>query len=141
MCDLRGSRTKEALRTNSSKDNGCSCKNHGSWAYETLFLSGCANALNVAKHPILNESHPDTSNNSRDNLNNEHDAGRNFHIMANLQVCNKENSLRTCHVSNCLEDGIGNRPPRKYVTSNKFIHHFYANLLAVGGLENGERDR
>jgi len=84
MCDLRGSRTEEVLRTNSSKDNGCSGENRGSWAYETLFLSGCANVLNVVKHPILNESHPDASNNSGDNLNDKHDAGRNFHIMANL---------------------------------------------------------
>jgi len=105
-----------------------------------LFLLGCANILNVVKHPILNESNPDAGNNRGNNLNGEHDAGRNFHIMPELQVCSKFSSLEICHVSNCFEDHVGNWLPWKHVTCNKFKHHLCGNLLVGDGHKNGERN-
>ena len=140
-CGVRSSWAKKAPRTNSPKNDGCSGKDCGSWAYKTLFLVGCANTLNVVEHPILNKRNPDASKDSGNNVNGEHDAGRNFHIMPKLQVCSKVDSLVICHVSNCFEDHIGNWLPWKHVTSNKFEDHLCGDLLVADGYKNGERDR
>ena len=82
-----------------------------------MFLVGCANVLDVVKHPMLNKSNPEGANNSRNNLSGEHDTGRNLHIMPELQVESKVTGLVICHVSNCFEDHIGNGPPWKDVPS------------------------
>ena len=124
------------------QNDRCSGKDHVSWAYKTLFLSGCTDVINVVKHPFLNESNPDASNNSRNNLNHEHDAGRNLYIMAKLQVSSKVTDLVTCDVSKCLEDGVGKGPSWKHVSSNKFIYHcvwMFWEVVAISmdkGIEN-----
>jgi len=137
--DLRGTYAEETLRANSSKYDRCSGKYCGSWAYETLFLSGGANVLDVVKHPILNESHPDATNNSRDKLNGEYDAGGNLHVMAKLKVTSKDASLEACN-SKGLEDSVGNGPTWKHVTSNNLIHHLCRDWLISDGLKHTKRD-
>ena len=138
--DLRSARAEEASRTNSPKDDRFSGKNCGLGAYEGMFLSWCANVLDVVKHPILNKSNPDRSNNSRNNLSDEHDPGRDLHVMSKLQTCGKFTGSATCNISNRLEDGICNGPPWKHVTRDEIIYHGCGDLLVRDGQNHRKRD-
>ena len=101
---------------------------------------GCTNVLDVVKHPILNDSNPDATQNASNYLDEKQGVGRNFHVMAKLHSSSKVTGLRSYSVYNCLEHGIGNGPSWKHVTSNKLIHHWCRGWLITDGLKHHNWD-
>ena len=71
----------------------------------------------------------------------KHDAGRDLHVMAELKILSKIESLGHADVPIVLEHHHGEGASRNHVTNNKLCQHVEAELDIGNGLDKTNRDQ
>ena len=100
---------------------------------EAIRLIRGAHALNVREHPCLNTELDSAGDDGCDDLRPEHGAWRNLHVMAELEVGSKLQSLGHRGVAVSLEHHHGDRAARERIANDELSEH------AEGWSEHGTK--
>ena len=99
-----------------------------------------ANVLDVRQHPVLHEGDPDASNGGSDDLDHEHDARRDLHVVAELEISCKADGLVGDDEADGLEEDVGDGSAWEHVSGDELVHDLRGHLLVGDGLQHSERN-
>jgi len=129
-----------ASRADDPPDDGGSPEDLGTRAGELVLLRVGAHTLNVAEHPGLNGELDSTSEGGADDLTEEHGTGRDLHIVTELEVRRKGESLSHSNVSPGLEHHHRDRTTRESVPDDELGDDVQPDLLVRDSLNHADGD-
>lgn len=121
--NIRSSRAKQTLRSDSSPQQRCSGKGGRGGTYESIGLIWRANVDNIGEHISLNSCGDETGDDNGNDLSYEHYPRRDLHVMAKFKITRKSDGLVGPHVCNRFEDNIRNRSTREHVSGDHLMQH------------------
>ena len=129
------------IEKDATYNDRCVTENSGQGASKSVFLSGTANIFDVGEHPGLYSELRSTSKDSSDNLAGEHRTGRDFHVVTELKVRDKEYCLNRRDVTPGLEHHHCDRSTWEQIADDKLRDDVKTDLLVRDSRNDTNRDR
>jgi hypothetical protein len=138
VVDLAG--REDPLRADDAPDDARRAEDGRARADEVVLLVAVAHVFDVGEHPSLHAELDGARDGGRDHLAPEHWAGRDFHVVSELEVAREGERLRHGDVAPGLEHHHCDRPAGKRVSDDQLCDNVKADLLVRDRLDDADRD-
>ena len=138
---VRRTNIEDLGRANTTPNDGGSEEGRRAGADEAAGLLTSADVGDIVEHPGLHTRNEEAADDCGDHLEGKHDAGRDLHVVTELEIAGDLDGLERAAEHQTLEDHVGHGLSGQNVSNDQLGHNLGGDALVGDSLKHRKRKR